>query len=560
MTSVSMLRTATAAAALMVLSANSAGAFDWPWNDNGNKNIPPPPAYTNTALPFEQRVDDLVSRLTLEEKASQLGNWSRPIPRLGIPGYNWWSEALHGVARNGVATVFPQAIGMGATFDPKLVHDMGVAISTEARVKYNETGYDKDHGIYQGLSFWSPNVNIFRDPRWGRGQETYGEDPWLTGQFGKAFVTGMQGDDPKYLRAIATPKHFAVHSGPEPTRHSVDVAASKHDMVDTYLPQFRSAIVDGGAGSVMCAYNRVNGQPACAQDFLLNDTLRQAWGFKGVVVSDCDAIEDIANGHHFTKTVAEAAAASLKHGVDNDCSTWTINVKTDADYLRYVEAMKQGLVTQDVVDASLKRLFMARMKLGMFDPQSAVPYGQVPASALNSEAHSQLALRAARESMVLLKNNGALPLKQTIKRIAVIGPLADQVVPLYGNYNGTPLAPVSALEGLKQQFPNAEIVYEPGTNFLRTGIAVPAALLKTPDGKPGLTAEFFASEDFSGTPVLTRVDAGIDYERGRVNMKVAELPALQQYAVRWTGTLTPAETADYAIGLDARVGQHRPVL
>jgi beta-glucosidase len=555
MTSASMLRTATAAVALLALSTYSAAAFDWPWSDNDNKKAPPPPAYTNTALPFEQRVDDLVSRLTVEEKASQFGNWARPIPRLGIPGYNWWSEALHGVARNGLATVFPQAIGLGATFDPKLVHDMGVAISTEARVKYNEVGYDKDHGIYQGLSFWSPNVNIFRDPRWGRGQETYGEDPWLSGQFGKAFVTGMQGDDPKYLRTIATPKHFAVHSGPEPTRHSVDVPASKHDMVDTYLAQFRTAIVDGKAGSVMCAYNRVNGQPACAQDYLLNEVLRQAWGFKGVVVSDCDAILDIAEGHKYTKTVAEAAAVSLKHGVDNDCSTWTLNVKTDVDYQRYIEAMKQGLVPMSVVDESIKRLFLARMKLGMFDPQSMVPYAQVPESALNSDDHAALALKAARESMVLLKNKGALPLKQTVKRIAVIGPLADQVVPLYGNYNGTPLNPVSALDGIRKQFPNAEIVYEPGTNFLRGGKAVPASVLKTPDGKEGLYAEFFESEEFTGQPVMTRVDAGVDYERGRVAMQIADLPKLTKFAVRWTGTLTPAESGDYALGLDARVGK-----
>jgi len=555
MTKVSLLRTATAAAALLVLSTNGATAFTWPWSDTDNKAPPPPPpAYTNTALPFEVRVDDLVSRLTLEEKASQLGNWSRPIPRLGIPGYNWWNEALHGVARNGLATVFPQAIGLGATFDPGLIHDIGVAISTEARVKYNEAGYDKDHGIYQGLTFWSPNVNIFRDPRWGRGMETYGEDPWLSGRLGKAFVTGMQGDDPKYLRAIATPKHFAVHSGPEPTRHGVDVPASKHDMVDTYLAQFREAIVEGKAGSVMCAYNRVNGQPACAQDFLLNETLRQAWGFKGVVVSDCDAILDIAEGHKYTKTVAEAAAVSLKHGVDNDCSTWTLTIKDNADYRRYIEAMQQGLVPEAVVDESLKRLFLARMKLGMFDPQAMVPYAQVPESALNSDAHAALALRAARESMVLLKNNGVLPLKPKVKRIAVIGPLADQVVPLYGNYNGTPLNPVSALDGIRKAFPGAEIVFEPGTDFLKSAETIDASLLKTPDGRPGLCAEFFDNQEFTGTPVLTRIDAGIDYDRGRVKTQIAELPKLLQFAVRWTGTLTPAQTGDYAIGLDARVG------
>jgi len=550
-------RAAVSAAALTLACTQAASA--WPHffsskNDNDTKPVAPP-AYTNTSLPFEQRVDDLIGRMTLEEKASQLGNWSRPILRLGIPGYNWWNEALHGVARNGVATVFPQAIALGATFDPALVHEMGVAISTEARVKYNEAGYDKDHGIFQGLTFWSPNVNIFRDPRWGRGQETYGEDPWLTGQFGKAFVTGMQGDDPKYLRSIATPKHFAVHSGPEPTRHSVDVAATRHDMADTYLPQFREAVVEGKAGSVMCAYNRINGQPACASDFLLNDTLRQAWGFKGVVVSDCDAIQDIAEGHHYTKTVAEAAAASLKHGVDNDCSTWTVTVKTDADYQRYIEAMKLGLVPEAVVDQSLKRLFMARMQLGMFDPASQVPFAQVPESALNSPEHTALALKLARESMVLLKNNGALPLKHSIKRIAVVGSLADQVVPLYGNYNGTPLSAVSALDGIKKAFPDAEIIYEPGTNFLRSGTAVPVKFLKTPDGQPGLFAEFFDNEEFSGKPVMTRADAGIDYERGRVGLEPAKLPAVAKFAVRWTGALTPSESGDYAIGLDARVGK-----
>ncbi len=553
----SALRTASAVAALLVLSTQSAAAFNWPWSDNAPKAPPPPPppAYTNTQLPFEQRVDDLVSRLTLEEKASQLGNMSRPIPRLGIPGYNWWNEGLHGVARNGIATVFPQAIGMGATFDPALVHDMGVAISTEARVKYNEVGYDKDHGIYQGLTFWSPNVNIFRDPRWGRGQETYGEDPWLTGQLGKSFVTGIQGDDAKYLRAIATPKHYAVHSGPEPTRHSVDVPASKHDMMDTYLAQFRTAIVDGKAGSVMCAYNRINGQPACANDFLLDDILRGAWGFKGYVVSDCDAIQDIALGHHYTKTVAEAAAVSLKHGVDNDCSTFTMTPKDGSDYQRYIDAVNEGLVSEAVVDQSVKRLFMARMKLGMFDPKDMVPFAQVPDSALNSPEHAELALKAAHESMVLLKNNGALPLKQTVKRIAVIGPLADQVTPLYGNYNGTPSNPVSALEGIRKAFPNAEIVYEPGTSFLQTANAVPASVLKTPDGQPGLKAEFFDNQEFTGSPVMTRTDPGIDYERGRIGVTPAVLPKLPQFAVRWTGTLTPTETGDYSIGLNATVGK-----
>jgi beta-glucosidase len=558
------LRSAAAVGALMVLSTNAAVAFDWPWNDTAPKAPPPPPAYTNTQLPFDQRVDDLVSRMTLEEKASQLVNQARAIPRLGVPAYNWWSEALHGVARNGIATVFPQAIGMAATFDPALVHDMGVAISTEARVKYNQAGYNKDHGIYEGLDFWSPNVNIFRDPRWGRGQETYGEDPWLTGQFAKAFVTGMQGDDAKYLRTITTPKHYAVHSGPEPTRHSVNVKASLHDMQDTYLAQFRAAIVEAQAGSVMCAYNSINGQPACANDFLLIDTLRKAWNFQGYVVSDCDAIADIAGGlsmfttggHHYTKTLAEAAAVSLKAGVDNDCADFSIPTGDTSDYQRYVDAVKQGLVPESVMDGTLKRLFTARMRLGMFDPPEMVKYAQVSDSELDSPAHRALALKAAREAIVLLKNNRALPIKSNVKRIAVIGPLADQLTPLLGNYNGTPSRAVTALDGLKKQFPNAEITFEAGTNFLRAVTAVPGSALSTDDGKPGIKAEFFNNEQFTGEPALARIDANVDYTRDIGMQKASVLPNIPTpFAVRWSGTLTPAETGDYRIGLDTPSGR-----
>ncbi|MDE2630885.1 MAG: hypothetical protein KGM97_07840, partial [Alphaproteobacteria bacterium] len=290
--------------AALALGVTSSSALSTDSVENGSA-----PIYSNPQAPIDARVDDLISRMTLEEKASQLVNQARAIPRLGIPAYNWWNEALHGVARAGIATVFPEPIGLAATFHPELIHDMAVVISTEARAKYNIAGRrSADHEIYQGLTFWSPNINIFRDPRWGRGQETYGEDPYLTGWMGKAFVTGMQGDDPKYLRTVATPKHFAVHSGPEPTRHSVDVAVSKHDEEDTYLPAFRAAIVDGKAQSAMCAYNSINGQPACANDFLLKNTLRGVWEFQGYVVSDCDAVADIARGHHFAKDYAEAAA------------------------------------------------------------------------------------------------------------------------------------------------------------------------------------------------------------------------------------------------------------
>jgi len=541
-------------AAFVLLGATSSTAE--PASSAGNGNAPATaPIYMNPLLPIEARVNDLISRMTPEEKASQLVNQARAIPRLGVPAYNWWSEALHGVARNGIATVFPQVIGLGATFDPALIHDIGEAISTEARVKFDQTGgQTADHTIYQGLTFWSPNINIFRDPRWGRGQETYGEDPWLTGQFGKAFVTGMQGDDLKYLRTIATPKHYAVHSGPESKRHGFDAAVSKHDMMDTYLPQFRAAVVDGKAGSVMCAYNRIEGQPACAQDFLLTENLRNAWDFKGYMVSDCGAINDIADGHHFTKTLAEAAAASLKHGVDNDCIDFSVVTRGRDDYKAYADAMSQGLLPESVVDESLKRLFTARMKLGLFDPKETVPFAQVPESALDSEAHRQLALRTAREAMVLLKNNGALPLKSNIRRIAVIGPLADEVTPLLGNYSGTPSQPVTALEGLKRAFPKAEIVFEPGTNFLRAPETIPGALLSN-DGQPGLKAEFFDNGQFTGEPVMTRTDAVVNYVRDRNGIDPARLPNVAHFAVRWTGTLMPAESGDYAVGLDAPFGR-----
>ncbi len=446
-----------------------------------------PQPWFDPNLPTAQRVDALVSKMTLDEKASQMVNQSRAIPRLGVPSYNWWSEALHGVARAGYATVFPEPIGLAASFDPAMIHEMGVAISTEARVKYNLISRaGQDHTIFQGLDFWSPNINIFRDPRWGRGQETYGEDPFLTGKMGTAFVQGLQGDDPKYFRTIATAKHYAVHSGPEPTRHAVDVQVSKHDEEDTYLPAFRELVTVGKVDSVMCAYNRINGQPACASDFLLGDQLKNKWNFQGYIVSDCDAIADIERGHHYTKTYAEAAAVSLKLGVDNDCADFRIPPADNSDYLRYREAVEQGLVPEKTLDDSLRRLFTARIKMGLFDPPAMVPYANTPDSELMSPVHRALALKTARETMVLLKNNGALPLERGVKHILVVGPLADQVDVLLGNYNGEPKDPVTALAGIRKQFPGAEVVFEPGTNFLRAAETVPASALATPEGQPGL--------------------------------------------------------------------------
>ena len=412
------------------------------------------------------RVDDLIRRMTLEQKASQLVNQARAIPELHVPAYDWWSEALHGVARAGKATVFPEPIGLAATFDDPLIHEMAVVIGTEARAKHDQAVKAGRRDIYEGLDFWSPNINIFRDPRWGRGQETYGEDPFLTGRMGVAFITGLQGEDPKYFRVIATAKHFAVHSGPETTRHTVDVQVSKHDEEDTYLPAFRAAIADGKAGSVMCAYNRVNGQPACASTFLLQDTLRGAWKFNGYVVSDCDAVVDIYEGHHFAKSRAEAAALAIKAGMDNECADYITIVKDVHDYQPFIDAVKQGLLSEADIDATLKRLFTARMRLGMFDPPSMVPYANTPESEIDSAPHRALALKTAQESMVLLKNDGVLPFRPGTKKILVVGPLADSTEVLYGNYNGTPSHAVTVLEGIRKQFPGVQVSYQPGTSFL----------------------------------------------------------------------------------------------
>ncbi len=514
-------------------------------SSNGQTNSKAP--YLDPNQPIDVRVNDLVSRMTLEEKASQLVNQARAIPRLDVPQYDWWSEALHGVANAGTATVFPEPIGLAATFDDPLIHEMAVIIGIEARAKHDLAVKAGRRDIMEGLDFWSPNINIFRDPRWGRGQETYGEDPFLTGRMGVAFVTGLQGDDPKYFRVISTPKHYAVHSGPEPSRHSIDVQVSKHDMEDTYLPAFRAAVTQGKAESVMCAYNRVNGQPACANTFLLKDTLRGAWKFNGYVVSDCDAIVDIFEGHHFTKSQAEAAAAAIKTGMDNECADFFTVAKDSKDYQPFVDAVKQGLIPEADLDLSLKRLFTARMRLGMFDPPNMVPYANTPASEIDSAAHRQVALKAAQESMVLLKNDGVLPLASG-KKILVVGPLAESAQVLHGNYSGTASHAVTALEGIRKQF-GAQVSYVAGTNFLRQPVVIPTTALTTPDGKPGLKGEYF-SGDMTGNPQLTRTDPYVDLQMTHPDQQALPLPSgMQDFSARWTGILTPPESATYQIGL-----------
>ena len=506
------------------------------------------PAYQNTALTFEQRATDLVRRMTIEEKVTQLVNQARAIPRLNIPAYDWWSEALHGVATNGT-TEFPQPVGLAATFNTDLIHRMAVVISTEGRIKYVQGMRDGSSEIFEGLDFWSPNINIFRDPRWGRGQETYGEDPFLTARMGVAFVRGMQGDDPKYYRTIATPKHFAVHSGPEPSRHTDDVKVSKHDAMDTYLPAFRATVTEANAASVMCAYNSVNGQPACVNEFLLEENLRQKWNFRGYVVSDCGAIVNIFKDHKFTKTQPEASALALKRGMDNECIDFLAKVKDDRDYKPYFDAFKQGILKESEIDLALIRLFTARMKLGLFDPPEMVPYTKIDEKLLDSAQHRALARTVANESMVLLKNDGTLPLKKSGIKIAVVGPLADQTRYLLGNYTGIPTHTVSVLEGLKKEFPEAQINFVPGTQFLRyDGEVIPSSLLTTPEGQPGLNVSFGTGDLFGGKPtqLATRQVSVVDLKPEDVPQEATnKLPLM----VEWNGFLTPTETGDFNLGV-----------
>ncbi len=501
--------------------------------------------YMNPALPLDQRVDDLIGHMTLEEKVAEMRDHAAPIPRLGVPKYDWWNEGLHGVAFAGYATNFPQVIGMAATWDTGLVHTMGETISTEARAKYNQAIRNDDHEMFFGLTFWAPNINIFRDPRWGRGQETYGEDPFLTGRMGVAFVTGMQGSDPRYFRVVSTPKHYAVHSGPELLRHRFNVDVSPHDLEDTYLPAFRAAVSEAHAQSVMCAYNAVDGAPACANTMLLRDHLREAWKFDGYVVSDCAAVADINTGHHYAPDMAHAAADAVKAGIDLECG-----FGTGQAFPALVDAVHQGLITQSEIDTALRRLFRARFKLGMFDPPSSFAYGRIPVSEVNSPEHRQLSLRAARESIVLLKNqNHALPLKAALARIAVVGPTAELIQSLQGNYNGPPPSPVYPLEGIEKRFSSAKVTYAQGSTLV-DGLAMPVehtALHPANGSGDGLTGEYFSSPDLSGTPVLTRTDRNINFNWD----KVVPVNGLQRnnYSVRWSGSFTPPAPGEYKLGV-----------
>jgi beta-glucosidase len=497
--------------------------------------------FRNPSLTLEDRVNDLVSRMTLQEKADQLVYTAPAIPRLGIPAYTWWNEALHGVARAGYATVFPQSITIANSWDEGLLFDVANAISDEARAKYHEAQRRGNTGIYQGLTFWSPNINIFRDPRWGRGHETYGEDPHLTGRMGYEFVKGMQGDDPKYLKTVATAKHYAVHSGPEPSRHTFNAKVSEVDLRETYLPAFRTLVVDAGVYSVMGAYNMFRDYPCCANPILYG-ILRNEWGFKGYIVSDCGAISDFYNASHFAKDATEAAADALKAGTDLECG---------ADYKNLVDGIKRGLLTEADINIAVKRIFTARFKLGMFDPDEMVPYAQIPFFVNCSDYNNTLSRWAAQKSIVLLKNDkNILPLSKDIKTIAVIGPNADNFESLIGNYNGTPKDPVTILKGIQNKLnPGTKIIYTEGSD-LAEGIhnlyPIPSRYLQMTDGHQGAFGEYYNNREMKGKPVFTRVDDNINFCWEHQSPRY-DIPD-NNFGIKWTTYLVPPVSGSYALG------------
>ena len=498
-------------------------------------------SWLDSRLPAADRAHALVGQMTLEEKVSQLEDWATAIPRLGIPDYQTWNESLHGVARAGYATVFPQAIGMGATWDLNIVQAMGDVISQEARGKYNEAQRQDNHRIFYGLTFWSPNINIFRDPRWGRGQETYGEDPFLTGKLGVAFVHGVQGPDLDHLRAVATSKHFAVHSGPESLRHGFNVDPSARDLEETYLPAFRATVTEGHVQSVMCAYNSIDEFPACTNKMLLKDHLRYAWGFKGFVVSDCGAIVDVNQGHKKTPDITHSAALSIQAGTDLSCSIWTPGFNTLAD------AVHQRLVSEDLITQAAERLYTARIKLGLFDAPGSSRFDNIPFAVVGSNLNRHTSLRAAEESIVLLKNSGVLPLRGETAHVAVIGPTADLLPSILGNYVGTPVRPVTPLDGLTTQFHTSPVLYAQGST-LADGVGVPVPRTVFEAGK-GLKTEFFATPNWTGRPIATTTQPAVqtDWENAH------PVPQIEtnDYSVRWSGQLAVPAAGHYVFTLES---------
>lgn len=488
--------------------------------------------FRNPDLPIDQRIDDLLSRLTPEEKVGQMMNQTPAIERLGIPEYDWWNEALHGVARAGRATVFPQAIAMAATFDDAAVHETFTLVSDEARAKYHQYQKDKEYDRYKGLTFWTPNINIFRDPRWGRGMETYGEDPYLTERMGIAVVKGLQGDDPTYFKTHACAKHYAIHSGPEWNRHEFNVEATPRDLYLTYLPAFEALVKEGNVQEVMCAYNRFEGKPCCSSDKLLIDILRNSWGYEDIILSDCGAIDDFwqkdknTPRHETHLDAASASADAVLNGTDLECG---------GSYRKLIQAMQEGKITEKDIDVSLRRLLKGRFELGMFDPDERVPYAKIPYSVVESPEHISQALEMARKSTVLLKNkNNTLPLSKEIKKIAVVGPNAADSTMLWANYNGFPSKTVTILEGIRHKVPNAEVIYELGCNhtdhFVMTDLG---NHISSPTGR-GFASEFFNNTDFNGEAVYKGVAKELHYTTGG-NTQFAPNVNLTNFTARFTG-------------------------
>lgn len=491
--------------------------------------------FRNPDLPVEKRIDDLLIRLTPEEKVAQMMNQTPAIERLGIPPYDWWNEALHGVARAGQATVFPQAIALAATFDDAALYKTFSMISDEARAKYHNYQKNKEYDRYKGLTFWTPNINIFRDPRWGRGMETYGEDPYLTSRMGVAVVKGLQGDDPKYLKSHACAKHYAIHSGPEWNRHEFNAEASPRDLYLTYLPAFEALVKEADVQEVMCAYNRFEGKPCCGSDKLLIDILRNSWGYENIIVSDCGAIDDFwQKNRHETHPDAETASTdAVRNGTDLECGR---------SYSKLLNALKDGSIKEEELDISLRRLFRGRFELGMFDPDERVKWAQIPIDVVECSEHTDMALKMARKSMVLLKNkDNILPLKKDIKKIAVIGPNANDSTMLWANYNGFPTRTVTILQGIKEKIPQTEVIYEPGCDHTKNFSITELSNAVSSNGKPGFKVTFFNTKDFSGDAVYRGTAQTINYNTGG-NTQYAPNVNLNDISARFEGEFVSPES------------------
>lgn len=504
--------------------------------------------FQNPEVALEQRVTDLVSRMTLDEKIGQMMYQAPAIERLGVPSYNWWNECLHGVARAGQATVFPQGIGMAAAFDTELMFRIADAISDEARAKHHDFVRQGKRNIYQGLTFWTPNINIFRDPRWGRGQETYGEDPFLTGKLALPFVKGLQGNDPRYLKTVATIKHFAVHSGPEPLRHKFDAQSSEKDLIETYLPAFKEVVENTNVESVMCAYNRFRGEACCGSSELLQEYLKNRWGFKGYVVSDCGAIRDFYTDHKISADAAEASALAVKRGTDLNCGVAYQGLK---------EAVNRKLITEAEIDQAVIKLFRARFKLGMFDPVEIVQYAQISMSEVDSDRNRRIALEAAHKSVVLLKNDGILPLKKSVKRIAVIGPTANDDETLWGNYCGYNKNGVTVLQGIREKLPQASVLFEMGCelseNFPQLE-PVPGDVLFTDASqqKKGVKVAYYNNPNRWGIPKHENVEEAINHVWWD-KAPYADLPA-DNFGANFETYLRIPEDGKYALGIEGYYG------